>query len=362
MNKIERKYISREFKFSKSYKNSALIFIEKSLDLVKENGYLGMIVPKSLAFSQRWKSGRELIKEHLVRVVDVSKAFEDVLLEQIIVILRKSARLKQYVLQDILSKESIAINKDFLDSTDSIILHGNREDISIFTKMNKKSKYFSDVTKTSRGLPFQKYLIKENTKYPVVRGKNIARYMFGLSSEFLSEERVDLNNDKVKFLRQPKIISQRIVAHVTKPKDHIIIMSALDKEDLLTVDTVENTISTDKKYSLEFLLCLLNSRLISWYTYRYIFSKAIRTMDLDSHYLGRIPLPNAKVENSVFMNLVDKMFSFNKRLSKIGDKLTDERARIEEQVKKTDAEIDELVYEIYGITEAERKIIENSLK
>ena len=93
-------------------------------------------------------------------------------------------------------------------------------------------------------------------------------------------------------------------------------MSALDKEGLLTVDTVENTMSTDKKYSLEFLLCLLNSRLISWYAYRYIFFKAIRTMDLDSHYLGRIPLPNAEVENSIFMNLVNKMLFLNKRLNK----------------------------------------------
>ena len=93
-------------------------------------------------------------------------------------------------------------------------------------------------------------------------------------------------------------------------------MSALDKEGLLTVDTVENTMSTDKKYSLEFLLCILNSILISWYAYRYIFSKAIRTMDLDSHYLGRIPLPNAEVENSVFMNLVNKMLFLNKRLNK----------------------------------------------
>jgi len=139
-------------------------------------------------------------------------------------------------------------------------------------------------------------------------------------------------------------------------------MSALDKEGLLTVDTVENTISTDKKYSLEFLLCLLNSRLISWYAYRYIFSKAIRTMDLDSHYLGRIPLPNAEVENSVFMNLVNKMLFLNKRLNKIGDKLTDERTRIENEIKKTDGQIDELIYKIYGITEAEKEIIEESSK
>ncbi len=139
-------------------------------------------------------------------------------------------------------------------------------------------------------------------------------------------------------------------------------MSALDKEGLLTVDTVENTMSTDKKYSLEFLLCILNSILISWYAYRYIFFKAIRTMDLDSHYLGRIPLPNAEVENSIFMNLVNKMLFLNKRLNKIGDKLTDERTRIENEIKKTDGQIDELIYKIYGITEAEKKIIEESSK
>jgi hypothetical protein len=85
-------------------------------------------------------------------------------------------------------------------------------------------------------------------------------------------------------------------------------------------------------------------------------------MDLDSHYLGRIPLPNAEVENSVFMNLVNKMLFLNKRLNKIGDKLTDERTRIENEIKKTDGQIDELIYKIYGITEAEKEIIEESSK
>jgi adenine-specific DNA-methyltransferase len=219
--------------------------------------------------------------------------------------------------------------------------------------MNESSRYLSEITKTSRGLPFQKYLVKEKTEYPIIKGKTISRYKFRLSNEFLPEELVNQNKDKVGFLQQPKIISQRIVAHVMKPKDHIILMSALDKE---------NTISTDKDYSLEFLLCLLNSKLISWYAYRYIFSKAIRTMDLDNYYLGKIPLPNAGVENSIFINLVERVHSLRKSLDEIGDKMTDERARIEEQIKKTEAEIDEMVYKIYGITEAEKEIIEGSLK
>ena len=58
-------------------------------------------------------------------------------------------------------------------------------------------------------------------------------------------------------------------------------------------------------------------------------------------------------------HLVDKMLYFSKRLVNLGDKGADERARIEEEIKKTDEEIDALVYEIYRITEAEKVIIEN---
>jgi type I restriction-modification system DNA methylase subunit len=362
LNETEREFISQKFKFAGSNKNTALLFIEKSLGLINENGHFGMIVPKSLAFSQLWKLGRELIKNHLTKVVDVSKAFEDVLLEQMIIILDKSAKTKEYVLQDIFSKESISIDKKFIDSTDSIILHGEKRDFEIFKKMNQSPKYLSDVSKTSRGLPFQKYLVKDKTKYPIVKGKTISRYNFWFSGEFLLEEVIEGNKKKANFLQQPKIISQRIVAHVTKPKDHIIIMSALDRQGLMNVDTVENTILTDVNYSLEFLLCLLNSKLVSWYAYRYIFSKAIRTMDLDDYYLGKIPLPSIKIDNSVFIELANRMLSLKKRLDGTDEKRIDEYAKIEEEIKKTDSEIDGQVYKIYGLTEDEKAIVESNLK
>jgi type I restriction-modification system DNA methylase subunit len=362
LSETERNFVSQKFKFAGANKNTALLFIEKSLGLINENGHFGMIVPKSLAFSQLWKLGRELIKKHLTKVVDVSKAFEEVLLEQMIIILDKSVETKEYVLQDIFSKESISIDKKFIDSTDSIILHGEKRDFEIFKKMNQSSKYLSDISKTSRGLPFQKYLVRDKTKYPVVKGKTISRYNFWFGGEFLPEDVVEGNKNKANFLQQPKILSQRIVAHVTKPKDHIIIMSALDREGLMNVDTVENTVLTDKNYSLEFLLCLLNSKLVSWYAYRYIFSKAIRTMDLDNYYLGKIPLPSIKIDNSVFIELANRMLSLNERLVVLGDKGTDERVRIDEERKKTDSEIDEQVYKIYGLTEDEKAIVESSLK
>ena len=362
LNANERKFMSKKFKFSGGYNNTALLFIEKSLDVLDKKGLFGMIVPKSLAFSQRWAAGRKLIKNNLIKVVDASKAFEGVRLEQMIIILDKNLQKNFYILEYIQLGGLIPIDKKVITLTDSIILHGDAEDLNIFNKLNRCTKYFKDITKTCRGLPFQKNLTEEKTPYPIVKGKTISRYNLRLSGEYLPESIIKKNKNRIDLLKKLKIVSQRIVAHVTKPKDHIIIMSALDKEGVLTLDTVENTMSIDKKYSLDFLLCLLNSKLISWYAYRYIFSKAIRTMDLDEYYLGKIPLPCGKIENSIFSNLATKMLSFNKRLNEIGDKKTDERAKIEEEINKTDAEIDELVYKLYEITKEEKKIIEESLK
>ena len=55
------------------------------------------------------------------------------------------------------------------------------------------------------------------------------------------------------------------------------------------------------------------------------------------------------------------MLSFNKKLQEIGDRNTLEKQKLEEEIKKADNEIDELVYQIYGITEEEKKIIDVSL-
>jgi hypothetical protein len=49
-------------------------------------------------------------------------------------------------------------------------------------------------------------------------------------------------------------------------------------------------------------------------------------------------------------------------MQSIRDKQTSERQRLEAEIVRTDAEIDELVYQLYGITDEEKKIIEESLK
>ena len=343
----ERGWVSRSYSYSQSYKNTALIFIEKSLNLSKNDGKFGMIVPKSLAYSQEWENGRKLVRDKLNRVVDVSKAFEDVLLEQLILILEKNNTSSNYILENINYHNSLSIAKKYIDLTDSIILHDNPQDFEIFKMMIKSTKRLRDISKTSRGIPFQKYVVKIPTKYKILRGRDITRYHYSTNAEFLPDDMINLNMKKIEFLRRPKIVSQRIVAHVTKPTDHIIIMSAMDRDGIITLDTVENTIITDDRYSLEFLLCLLNSELISWYAYRYIFSKAIRTMDLDDYYIGKIPLSEKEIDNLNFVTLTNKLISLYEDLDKLSDKETDYKIEIKKQMEKYEAEINNLINNLY---------------
>ncbi|MCZ7398785.1 MAG: N-6 DNA methylase [Candidatus Methanoperedens sp.] len=97
----ERLYIPQVLPCTNEYVNSALAFIERSYYLAKEGGYIGLIVPKSLAYVQKWCVGRKLIKDDLDTIVDAGRAFKDVKLEQVIIILKKGSASKSYKVKDI---------------------------------------------------------------------------------------------------------------------------------------------------------------------------------------------------------------------------------------------------------------------
>ena len=75
-------------------------------------------------------------------------------------------------------------------------------------------------------------------------------------------------------------------------------------------------------------------------------------------YLRISPLAGAN--NSTLVGLVKRMLELNKK--KHSGKLAPSQLdRLEREIAATDEEIDKLVYELYGITKEERKIIEGGL-
>ena len=122
-------------------------------------------------------------------------------------------------------------------------------------------------------------------------------------------------------------------------------------------------ILTSENTPVNFILAQLNSSLLRFYFGIIGVMTAGGAYTLKHETISELPIylaEKAKIDKTV--TLVDKMLSLHKRLNEIGDKMTVERQRIEEDIKKIDAEIDELVYGLYGITDEEKRIIEESLK
>ena len=60
------------------------------------------------------------------------------------------------------------------------------------------------------------------------------------------------------------------------------------------------------------------------------------------------------------VSLVDQMMELHKKLAEA--KIPDEKTRLQRQIDSTDSQIDQLVYELYDLTDEEIKIVEASNK
>jgi predicted nucleic acid-binding Zn-ribbon protein len=101
------------------------------------------------------------------------------------------------------------------------------------------------------------------------------------------------------------------------------------------------------------LLGLLNSNIANFF-FRQRFSG---NNHIASNQLARIPVPDCDSKNhDNLVSLVEQMLNLHKKLA--AAKLDHEKNTLQRQIASTDKQIEELVYELYGLTEEERKIVE----
>ncbi|GAK58481.1 hypothetical protein U27_05455 [Candidatus Vecturithrix granuli] len=347
---LDKKQVETFYHYFDRQKNSASFFLEVASKLVTKRGIVTYIVPKSLSFSEGWKKTRELLTHYnqLHILTDISKAFENVLLEQIIVSYIKTQK-DHYQFSTgegwgleirIISKTPNILAKEF----DILPVYIDNVKYHILEKIKNRSIFLSKISETFRGLPFQSKLTEQGE--PILRGKNIGKYR--IYGDF---DRIDLSPDlghtkKIENVLKPKIVSQNIIAHVMNPTDRIIIMATIDNRPYLTLDTVMNTVLRTQDYTLEYIVALLNSQLAAWFYYWFVFNRAIRTMHFDKYYIGKLPVPQISVsEQQAFIALVDQI-------------LAAKQQHPNADAHALEAEIDRRVYALYGLTEAEIALVE----
>jgi hypothetical protein len=135
-----------------------------------------------------------------------------------------------------------------------------------------------------------------------------------IDRSFLTSARSNELLHKVQDMLRPKIVSQNIVAHVTRPKPRAWIISAPDHEGILCLNTISTTILNDAAYSIDYVASVLNSTLASWFYTEFVFCRAIRTMHFDNYYAGKLPIAAlAAKDTRSFERLPERLGAFDSR-------------------------------------------------
>ena len=109
----------------------------------------------------------------------------------------------------------------------------------------------------------------------------------------------------------------------------------------------------DKKYSLKYILALLNSTLINCY-YRLISLETGRTMaqtDIETLELLPVKIPSSNIQNKIAY-LVDQILFITK------DKDYLENIQKQAKVREYEHQIDQMAYKLYNLTPEEIEMVE----
>ncbi len=304
INEGAKKIIKSNLKISTNL-NSVCMFIDYAFSTFsKRNSIVSFIVPKSLLYSEKWGSLVNYLLPRTSILVDVEKAFESVKLEQVVFVSKKDQFTESYLARKFINNlfiNSVTIENKYVMKLNAWICDVKDWELKLLENFFVFNTFVKDVSVTKRGFGLQKYSTSSESKISLIGGRNISRFNVDGIYGYISTDNAVLSPQKLNFLLQKKIVSQDLVAHIQNPKPHIKITSAIDyTESLIGLDTVQNTVITDtSKISYEVLAALLNSDLINWYVYKFIYCSAIRTMHLDNYYIGKIPLPNNFPESIV---------------------------------------------------------------
>ena len=112
----------------------------------------------------------------------------------------------------------------------------------------------------------------------------------------------------------------------------------------------------------KYLLALLNSHLLDWFHHQSSTRFRGGYFSYEARFIKNLPIriidfnnPKEKRFHDDLVKLVDVMLGLRKREQKAEGH---ELEQLKRQIEKTDREIDERVYELYGITKKEKKLIE----
>ena len=137
------------------------------------------------------------------------------------------------------------------------------------------------------------------------------------------------------------------------------IIATIDYKNYYHLNNLHSFNKTNSKLELEYLLAIINSKLMSGYYLLTTLEKGRTMAQTDIETLEKLPIKISRNARE-FEKLVKQMMNLNKKYYSESAHFIKER--LAKQIQDTDYEIDQLVYKLYRLSDKEIKIVEDSFK
>jgi len=364
----EKAFIKSNYQFCDYQFDIYMTFFERSFHLLKELSQLCFIVPNTWLLNLKTPNIRKLLfanfNTYNVRAYSFP-VFEEAVVDTIIVNAVKQVDLTGSMSVQIIDKNGDKIENQFSNKAlaENYLSHVNiylsdfasRIDFKFFAllkldnvaKITQGTKPFQkgkgkpkQDEKTMQEKPFVQSFKMDETFRPLLRGSLINKYVITWNDDYyisfgdwLAEPRYSANYDA----------PIKIVIRQTGSS----LISTIDNSQFVVRDNLYTIISTNIEFSEYVLLAFLNSKLLNWYYQNIVNNEVGEALaQVKRGHLEILPMPN--YNQTVFEyigNLIQQILEL-----KQADNSAD--------TKELENQIDQLVYQLYDLTEEEIKIIE----
>ena len=208
----------------------------------------------------------------------------------------------------------------------------------------------------------REYITDDSAGSRLLKGVEIGR--FELRKKLSQGKREWFDEDRFLNNCRPKTISQQrrlAIQRITGVDEGLRIVATIIDAPTYFADSTNSISPTpDSNHSLLYLLGLLNSKMFQWRFKLTSTNNNVSTNELESMPFRRLDfMDDASIlAHNSMVQCVDQMLTLRKQA--VAARTNHERTAVARQIESTDQEIDRLVYGLYGLTDEEIRIVENA--
>ncbi|MDI6803901.1 MAG: TaqI-like C-terminal specificity domain-containing protein [Bacteroidota bacterium] len=361
----QKKYFVSKYKTAVDQFDLYTLFIENGLNLLTADGYFSYIIPDAIIDRSSATSLRKFIYENskIISLLQINKVFEEAKVGSIILVLQKKknakekfnyfkcANPKEFFSNKIQTKAITQSNIQNFRNYSYLFVDDN--EWAVIQKIFNDKISLESISFMGRGEELGKSSnlaknFKGKNNIGLLYGEDIQRYHLKEPERFISK------ND---IRKQERLYDVKIVVRQVGEE----INASFDENNYVTIQSVYTIIPNDE-YGHKYILGILNSKMID-----FIYKKLYKSKELFPRILleslKELPIPQINFQNKTekaahekIVQLVEQMLAAKAKHAAATTE--SEKNRLDIQIEALDRQIDNAVYELYGLTEEERRIVE----